>query len=161
MGRETQKKKKIREFEEVMSKLPEEDREFFKKRGLGSYEGYQNNKASWKHAENLSPKEREFNYGALIRALKSNNPKERDIAIKWWEEIYRSFTHSKEWKSFRQNFLMLNPKCVKCRGHSETPHHKLSAYKSFIEKGFLEPLKDFSNFEALCVDCHVKIEGVV
>lgn len=159
MGWQYEKERRIKEFEKATSHLSEEDKEVLRDSGLGSYTESTN--ALWKAMDKLTPEKREVYYGDVIKALESNNLKEQEIAIKYWTKWYQGFRDSKEWKAFRKKYLEENPICKKCGAPSCSPHHNPPAIKFFIQHGFTKPLQDYNNFEPLCKECHLEIEGII
>ena len=79
---------------------------------------------------------------------------------KKWRNLYSSFRHSKEWKDFKNGYLIRNPNCNRCNNLAEIPHHKISMINIAIQQGFLKCLKEDKNFESLCEECHIEEEGI-
>ena len=123
-------------------------------------------KALWREVEIMAPKERKEVYGPLIELAKSKDEETRLKASKELHSLFSSFLCSKEWRrDFRGKFLKANPVCVGykrfkfCKKKADRVHHEPSMRETFIDKGFLEPLKDWNNFKPSCHDCHSWLES--
>ena len=77
-----------------------------------------------------------------------------------WENLYRSFRNSDEWKKFRSNFFLKNTKCISCGKIANTVHHKKHAILTALKYGFLKPLENEEDFEPYCQECHCEIHGI-
>lgn len=75
--------------------------------------------------------------------------------MKSYSEKAKRFYHSKLWKRVRDRYMKeKHYLCERCGGYAKIVHHK--SYINDSNLNDLNILIDFSNLEALCLDCHNK-----
>jgi len=76
-------------------------------------------------------------------------------------KVRGSFTHSPEWRRFRQKFLEAHPVCERCGRKADSVHHRES-YRvevTLIAWGFRWVFARPECCEALCTECHYAGHG--
>lgn len=70
----------------------------------------------------------------------------------------RSFSHSKEWKEFRQKFLTRHPVCGRCGEPATVVHHRVpyNVDHTLVRLGFTWVFRHPECCGALCQECHYR-----
>lgn len=122
-------------------------------------------KAQWRIIEEMSPAQRLELLCGETQSIAWQPIALPEVSEEWsaliphtplWIRARRSFTHSREWREFRERVLQEHPRCAKCGLPADTVHHKgvYTMDATVIPLGFAWIFQHPKCCEAVCRECH-------